>query len=60
MPLVVSEDMLYALWIVAGVLLLVWMCGVAGAFAVGNGIHFALLLAILAVVSSLFTRPRTI
>jgi preprotein translocase subunit SecY len=60
MPLVVSEDMLYALWIVAGVLLLVWMCGVAGAFAVGNGIHFALLVAILAVVSSLFTRPRTI
>jgi preprotein translocase subunit SecY len=60
MPLVVSENMLYALWVVAGVLLLVWMCGVAGAFAVGNGIHFALLVAILAVVSSLFTRPRTI
>jgi len=60
MPLVLSEDMLYALWVVAGVLLLVWMCGVAGAFAVGNGIHFALLVAILAVVSSLFTRPRTI
>jgi preprotein translocase subunit SecY len=52
--------MLYALWVVAGVLVLVWMCGVAGAFAVGNGIHFLLLIAILAVVSSLFTRPRTI
>jgi preprotein translocase subunit SecY len=60
MRLVVSENMLYALWVVAGVLLLVWMCGVAGAFAVGNGIHFLLLVAILAVVSSLFTRPRTI
>jgi hypothetical protein len=60
MPLVVSEDMLYALWVVAGILLLVWMCGVAGAFAVGNGIHFALIVAILAVMSSLFTRPRTI
>jgi len=52
--------MLYALWIVAGVLVLVWMIGVAGAFTVGNGIHFLLLIAILAVVSSLFTRPRTI
>lgn len=52
--------MLYALWVVAALLVLVWMCGVAGAFAVGNGIHFVLLLAILAVVSSLVTRPRTI
>ena len=60
MSLVLYERMLYALWVVAGVLLLVWMCGVAGAFAVGNGIHFVLLVAILAVVSSLFTRPRTI
>jgi Family of unknown function (DUF5670) len=52
--------MLYVLWIVAGVLLLVWMCGVAGALPVGNAIHFLLLIAILAVVFSLFTRPRTI
>lgn len=57
---VLVQDMLYALWVVAGVLLLVWMLGVAGAFAIGNGIHFVLLVAILAVVSSLFTRPRTI
>lgn len=52
--------MLYALWVVAGVLILVWMTGVAGAFAVGNGIHFLLLVAMLALMSSLFTRPRTI
>jgi hypothetical protein len=52
--------MLYALWVVAGVLLLVWMLGVAGTFNIGNGIHFVLLVAILAVVSSLFTRPRTV
>jgi hypothetical protein len=52
--------MLYAVWIVAGVLLLLWMCGVAGTFAIGNAIHFALLIALLAIVSSLFTRPRTI
>lgn len=60
MGFVLCSCMLYALWLVAGVLLLVWMCGVAGAFTVGNGIHFALVIAILAVVSSLFTRPRTI
>jgi len=58
--LVLVLHMLYALWVLAGVLLLVWMLGVAGAYAVGNGIHFALLVAILCVVSSLFTRPRTI
>ena len=52
--------MLYALWLMAGILVLVWMCGVAGAFAVGNSIHLLLLIAILAVMASLFTRPRTI
>lgn len=60
MGFVLGSCMLYALWLVAGVLLLVWMCGVAGAITVGNGIHFALLVAILAVMASLFTRPRTI
>lgn len=52
--------MLYVLWIVAGILLLVWLAGVAGTFAVGSGIHFLLLAAVLAVVSSLFTRPRVV
>jgi hypothetical protein len=52
--------MLYALWVVAGVLVLVWMMGVAGAFAIGNGLHFLLLVAILAVMSSLFTRPHVV
>jgi hypothetical protein len=55
-----AETMLYALWVVAGILLLVWMLGVGGAITVGSGIHFLLLGAILAVMSSLFTRPRTI
>jgi hypothetical protein len=55
-----AETMLYALWVVAGISLLVWMLGVGGAITVGNGIHFLLLVAILAVMSSLFTRPRTI
>ena len=52
--------MLYALWVVAGVLLFVWMLGVAGSIAVGSGVHWLLLLAILAIAASLFTRPRTI
>lgn len=52
--------MLYALWVVAGVLLLVWMLGVAGAIAMGNGVHLLLLVAMLAIAASLFTRPRTI
>jgi hypothetical protein len=52
--------MLYALWVAAGVLLLVWMMGVAGAFPVGNGIHLLLLAAVLAVMSSLFSRPRVL
>jgi hypothetical protein len=60
MAFVLLLHMLYALWVLAGVLLLVWMLGVAGAYTVGNGIHFVLLVAILCVVSSLFTRPRTI
>ncbi len=52
--------MLYALWIIAGVLLLVWMLGVAGAFVVGNGIHLLLIASVLAGVSTLFTRPRLV
>jgi len=52
--------LLYALWIVAGTLLLVWLAGVAGAFPVGSEIHLLLLIAVLAVLSSLFARPRPV
>ena len=52
--------MLYALWMVAGLLLLLWMVGVAGAIPIGNAVHFLLLAAILAIMATLFTRPRTI
>ena len=52
--------MLYLLWVLAGVLLLLWMIGVAGALNLGNGVHFLLLGAILAVVSTLFTRPHSV
>ena len=52
--------MLYALWIAASLLVLVWMLGVAGAFTVGSAINFLLLTAVMLVMASLFTRPRTI
>ncbi len=52
--------MLYALWAVASVLVLIWLLGVAGAFTVGSAINFVLLAAVLLVMASLFTRPRTI
>ena len=52
--------LLYALWTVASVLMLVWLLGVAGAFAVGSTINFLLVVSVLLVMASLFTRPRTI
>jgi hypothetical protein len=52
--------MLYVLWILAGVLLLLWMLGVAGALALGSGVHLLLIVAVLAVVATLFTRPRLV
>ena len=54
------DGMLYVLWIVAGVLLLLWMLGVAGALALGNAVHLLLIVAVLAVVATLFTRPRVV
>ena len=52
--------MLYALWLLAGILLLLWMIGVAGALPLGNAVHFLLLAAIFAIMATLFTRPRTV
>lgn len=52
--------LLYALWIVAGILLLVWLLGIAGAFTAGASIHVLLLAAVLAIVATLFTRPRVV
>ncbi len=54
------DGMLYALWVLAGILLFLWMLGVAGTLAMGNAVHFLLLLAIAAVMASLFTRPRVV
>ncbi len=52
--------MLYALWTVAGVLLVIWLCGVTGIFSVGSGINLLMVVAVLMVMGSLFTRPRTV
>jgi len=52
--------LLYASWIIAAVLLLVWLFGVSGAFLVGPGIHVLLLVAMALLLSGLLTRPRTV
>ncbi len=54
------DGMLYALWVLAGILLFLWMLGVAGTLAMGNAVHLLLLAAIAAVLTSLFTRPRVV
>jgi len=52
--------MLYALWVVSGLMLLLWIVGVAGGFAVGASIHVLLFAAVLAVMATLVTRPRVL
>jgi hypothetical protein len=52
--------MLYVLWLLSGLLLLIWIVGVAGALALGNGIHVLLAVAICAIAVTLFARPHVI
>jgi hypothetical protein len=52
--------MLYLLWVVAALLLLVWMIGVAGSLSLGNGIHLLLVAAIVAIGITLLARPRVV
>jgi hypothetical protein len=52
--------MLYLLWAVAGVLVILWLLAVGGAFVTSGWIHVLLLGAILAVLATLFTPPRTV
>jgi hypothetical protein len=52
--------MLYALWVLAGMMLLLWVVGVAGGFTVGAGIHILLFAALMAVMATLVTRPRVL
>jgi hypothetical protein len=51
---------LYALWTVAGTLVVVWLLGISGAFAVGPWIHLMLVAAVGLMATSLFSRPRTV
>jgi hypothetical protein len=52
--------MLYALWMMAAVLLLVWIVGVAAALTLGNTIHLLLAAAIGAIALTLFARPHVV
>jgi lipopolysaccharide export LptBFGC system permease protein LptF len=52
--------MLYLLWAVAGVLVFLWLLAVGGALVTSGWIHVLLLGAILAIVATLFTPPRTV
>ncbi len=51
---------LYAMWVAAGTLVLLWLLGVSGTFAAGGWIHVLLLGAVLAMSASLFSRPRVV
>jgi hypothetical protein len=52
--------MLYALWTLAALLVIAWLLGVGGAFAVDGWFHLLLIGAVLAVLASLFTRPHQV
>lgn len=51
---------LYALWTLAGTLLLLWICAVTGAIDAGGWIHLALFGAALAIGASLVSRPHPV
>jgi preprotein translocase subunit SecY len=52
--------MLYVSWMMAGLMLLLWVAGVASAVPVGNSVHLLLLAAMMAVATTLVARPRTV
>jgi hypothetical protein len=52
---------LYAIWTVAGTLVLFWLLGVTGAITLGGWVHALLILAMMTMALSLFSRPpRTV
>lgn len=51
---------LYALWVVAGILLLVWVLAIEGAIDAGASIHLALLGALGLVGATLVHRPHPV
>jgi hypothetical protein len=57
---VIIPGMLYALWVLSGMMLLLWIVGVAGALPIGGAVHVLLLGAIAAVTATLVARPRVV
>lgn len=51
---------LYAVWLVAGILLLVWVLAVGGAIDAGASIHFALLGSLALIGATLAHRPHPV
>ena len=52
--------MLYSLWVLSGMLLLLWIVGLAGGLPVGGAVHVLLLGAMAAVTATLVARPRIV
>jgi hypothetical protein len=51
---------LYALWLVAGSFVLLWLLSVCGVIATGGWVHLLLIAAMAMTAGTLFTRPRPI
>jgi hypothetical protein len=51
---------LYALWTVAGTMVLFWLFAVCGIFTTGGWIHLLLIAAVLLMGGSLISRPRVV
>jgi hypothetical protein len=52
--------MLYFLWVLSGMMFLLWIVGVAGVIPVGFGIHLLLVAALSAVTATLIARPHIV
>jgi hypothetical protein len=52
--------MIYLLWGVSGVLMLIWLLAVGGAFVTSGWIHVLLLASVLAIMATLLTPPRRV
>jgi len=46
------------LWLVAAVLVVAWLLGIGGVYAIGAPVHLLLVLAIVAVLINMFTTRR--
>lgn len=50
----------FVVWLVAAVLVLLWLLGVTGAIPAGGWIHLLLVAAVIALGASVLTRPRVV